>query len=347
MRSLITVYVDYHEAATSVVPRGLFTRLSLLSGALKRELTHTGEPEDRAAAQALFENVQTILASQPNFRRRRGDQLCLLDAGLLEEINLARLDYQQQFGSLAIDSVEDEVDDHFATNRDLVAHQISHAGNVFSSDLGVSDESQLSTEQLMNRLGLKEKTSLPFMNLQRNIKPYLVWTAGLPASKIQQMITKGRAPSYKPLGLRWHQLAGIVSAVRMLSFPKRGGILIADDTGIGKTSQTFGLLAMMMHRAEHHILTNGSYAGPLCGLPICSGPHIIVAPSSLIDNWRAEGMMWLNVTVEFFVYEGSIDVRSRLLAPASRFDVSVTKLHQRIILVSSSVSLCCKVLRIC
>jgi SNF2 family DNA or RNA helicase len=125
----------------------------------------------------------------------------------------------------------------------------------------------------------------------------------------------------------------------MLSSPGKGGVLIADDTGIGKTSQTFGVLAMMMHRAEMAGMNARKHMGLLEGLPCSTGPHIIVAPSSLIDNWRAEGMMWFNITVRFFVYEGSSEVWQQLLAPGSSFHQNEIKPYQKVILVSSSVSI--------
>lgn len=258
------------------------------------------------------------------------------DAAFVEEVNLARLSYLQEFGSLEVNDSDDEIEDHFASTRDLLAHGISHSGNTFSTDLGVSEEIGLSTEELMARLGLRGKPSLPFMNLQRHIRPYLVWTAGLPPSKVHQMICNAKAPDYIPLSLRWHQLAGVASLVRLLSSTQRGGVLIADDTGIGKTSQSFGFLAMMMHHAEIHNLSGAH--GKLAGLPVSTGPHVIVAPNSLIDNWRAEGMMWLDISVAFFVYEGSLDVRKQLLGLGSRFEKSKFKAYKKIILVPSSVS---------
>jgi SNF2 family DNA or RNA helicase len=253
-------------------------------------------------------------------------------------MNLARLSYLQEFGTLEKSAEDDQRDDHFATARDLFTHEISHSGCTFNSDLGVDEESRLSTEGLMTQLGLRGKKALPFMNTKRSLRPYLVWTAGLPPSKVQQMIFNGKAPDYQPLLLRWHQLAGIASAVRMLSSPAQGGVLIADDTGIGKTSQTFGILAMMMHRAELAGMNAHKQVKQLEGLPCSAGPHIIVAPSSLIDNWRAEGMMWFNITVRFFVYEGSSEVRRQLLKPGSSFQQSDIKPYQKVILVSSSVS---------
>jgi SNF2 family DNA or RNA helicase len=320
------------------VPRGIFTRLSLLSGVLKRELSHTGDPSVHEVSQTLFDRVKAILTHHSHAKRQRGAAL-ENDTALAEEVNLARLSYQQEFGSLQnSNSDDDELEEHFATGHNLVAHYISRSAHTLSSDLGVSTESALSTNQLMSQLGLRDKSALPFMNRKRNTKPYAVWTAGLPTSKIHEMIRKGGAPNYIALALRWHQLAGVAAAVRMLSLG-RGGVLFADDTGIGKTSQTYGVLAIMMHRAEIHSQGSDASVGPLARLPVSNGPHVIVAPTSLIDNWKAEGIMWLDVTVEFFVYEGSATARREFFAPGSKFDRSTINMHQRIILVSTSVLL--------
>jgi hypothetical protein len=331
--------LDYEKNSNGPVPRGFFTRLSLLSGVLNRELSHTGVQSDHEKAQKLFDQVKSILASHPHARPRRGAPV-ENDAALIEEVNLARLSYQEQFGSLLNDDSDDEFEEHFATGQHLVAHHMSHSAHTLSSDLGVGLECGLSTADLMTRLGFKGKSTLPFMHQTRSTKPYAVWTAGLPTSKIHEMIRRGTEPNYVKLSLRWHQLAGVAAALRILSLSS-GGVLFADDTGIGKTSQSYGVLAIMMHRAEAH--NEGFDVGGvrlLARLPIPVGPHVIIAPTSLIDNWKAEGIMWLDITVEFFVYEGSAAARKDFFAPGSKFDQSNTKMYQRIILVSTSVFKC-------
>jgi hypothetical protein len=65
--------IEYQQLAGSAHPQGIFTRMSLLSGLLRRELANTGEISDHDDAKKLFEQVKTILASQPKRSRRRDD----------------------------------------------------------------------------------------------------------------------------------------------------------------------------------------------------------------------------------------------------------------------------------
>lgn len=308
--------------------------MSKLLADIKCGLGHTALPDLHAIAEPVLAQVVVILQEAPT--KSAGKEMRNA-AALQEEMKLAWLTYQEEFAGPEADHQQDIEDERFATDRSLLSHHAAQSGDGFASDMGVAHEVQLDCPALMARLGLRGKQSLPFMNLHRHIKPYLVWTDRLPANQISAMIREGQSPDFEPLSLRWHQLVGICAAVQMLSKPATGGILFADDVGIGKTSQTMGILAMMMHRA-HMEQQSGAVTGPLASLPISVGPHIIVAPNSLINNWKAEGMMWLNVQVSFHVYEGSLEVRRKLLAPGSKWDKSTTAVYHRVLLVPTSVS---------
>lgn len=65
-----------------------------------------------------------------------------------------------------------------------------------------------------------------------------------------------------------------------------GGAIIADDTGLGKTLQVIAFLAVLKHVQRN------------------TGPHLVVAPVSLLQHWKQELARWcpsLNVVV----YHGS------------------------------------------
>lgn len=311
----------------------MFTRTSKLLEETKHYLKHVVDLKDRNNAENLLAKVLDILKHAPPKLRGKNAQ----DAtALQEELELARLTYEQEFAQLEADDVEDE---QFATDRSLLTHHAAQSGHGFDLDIGVAVEVQLDQDSLFTYLGLQRAKHLPFTNQHRHIKPYLVWTANLPVNQISLKIREALAPDFEPLSLRWHQLVGICAAIRMLSKSATGGILFADDVGIGKTSQTLGILALMMHRACLEQQKPSAVFGALAGLPVSVGPHVIVAPNSLINNWKAEGMMWLNVQVSFTVYQGSLEVRRKLLA--SQWNNSSIPAYHRVILIPTSVSLTC------
>jgi hypothetical protein len=99
-------------------------------------------------------------------------------------------------------------------------------------------------------------------------------------------------------------------------------------------------MALFIHRADTS-QRNINISGRMSNLPVSTGPHVIVAPPSLIDNWRVEAMMWLNICVEVFVYTGSESARGKIFAPGSAWDSSKSPLFRRIILVNSAVKKLC------
>jgi hypothetical protein len=312
---------------------------------LQQELALTGLAKDAEKAQVYIEQVKTILADQSEalvagrtVRKGKGRD----DTERHLEIEAAYERYIQEFGNTdnCADDHDDE-DEWFATGQDLMASRMD-ARSTFAGDLGVDDEAQRSWEYLMRSLGLNGKSSLPLMNTVRHSDPYLVWTSGLTPTEISSKIRESNAagsppPNWKPLSLRWHQLVGISAAVRLLSQKGQGGILIADKVGLGKTSQTLGVIALLVHRAD--TFNRGlEVPGRLGKLPVGTGPHVIVMSPSLIDNWKVEAMMWLNICIEVFIYTGSESVRAKIFAPGSAWDKSTTPMFRRLILASSAVT---------
>ncbi|CAH9117522.1 unnamed protein product [Cuscuta europaea] len=83
---------------------------------------------------------------------------------------------------------------------------------------------------------------------------------------------------FKPV-LKPYQLVG-VNFLILLYRKKIGGAILADEMGLGKTIQAITYLTLLNH-LEHDI-----------------GPHLIVCPASLLENWERELKKWCpNFTV--------------------------------------------------
>ncbi|XP_052088062.1 SWI/SNF-related matrix-associated actin-dependent regulator of chromatin subfamily A containing DEAD/H box 1A-like isoform X5 [Mytilus californianus] len=91
-------------------------------------------------------------------------------------------------------------------------------------------------------------------------------------------------PSYQ---LKPFQMVGL-NWLRIMHTQHLNGIL-ADEMGLGKTIQTIAFLA--------HLLEEGE-----------SGPHVIIVPSSTIDNWLRELHTWCP-ELKPLIYYGSMDDR--------------------------------------
>ncbi|VUZ43413.1 unnamed protein product [Hymenolepis diminuta] len=84
---------------------------------------------------------------------------------------------------------------------------------------------------------------------------------------------------YQLVGLNW---------LRILHDEKVNGIL-ADEMGLGKTVQAIALLAYLYEQGER-------------------GPHLVICPSSTVDNWRRELNNWCT-NFNVLVYQGSAETR--------------------------------------
>merc|ERR1719273_457823 len=92
------------------------------------------------------------------------------------------------------------------------------------------------------------------------------------------------------LTLSVYQLIGLNWLVLMHKQAING--ILADEMGLGKTIQTIAFLAHQQERGEE-------------------GPHLIVVPSSTMDNWRKELESWAP-GIEVVTYWGSQDERRHL-----------------------------------
>ncbi|KAI0218027.1 SWI/SNF-related matrix-associated actin-dependent regulator of chromatin subfamily A containing DEAD/H box 1 [Lamellibrachia satsuma] len=102
---------------------------------------------------------------------------------------------------------------------------------------------------------------------------------------------------YQMVGLNW---------LALMHTQELNGIL-GDEMGLGKTIQTISFLA--------HLLEEGS-----------TGPHLIVTPSSTLDNWLRELKIWcpaLGVLLYYGSMEERKEIRSQLLHNSSFDDYNV------------------------
>eukprot|EP00850_Spirogloea_muscicola_P017664 SM000154S01399 [mRNA] locus=s154:168352:173605:- [translate_table: standard] len=112
----------------------------------------------------------------------------------------------------------------------------------------------------------------------------------------------GRPKKRKQVPLKPYQLVG-VNFLLMLYRQRVGGAILADEMGLGKTVQAITFLAV------------------LASLEKNPGPHLVVAPASLLENWQRELKMWcpaFSVTL----YHGSsrTELREELEQVASETD---------------------------
>jgi len=114
---------------------------------------------------------------------------------------------------------------------------------------------------------------------------------------------KSLNPSFK---LSVYQLIGLNWLVLMHKQSLNG--ILADEMGLGKTIQTIAFLAHLKEMGEE-------------------GPHLIVVPSSTMDNWRKELELWAP-DINVVTYWGSQDerrhLRLQLVQDELEYDVILT-----------------------
>eukprot|EP00698_Gefionella_okellyi_P002844 TRINITY_DN12712_c0_g1_i1.p1 TRINITY_DN12712_c0_g1~~TRINITY_DN12712_c0_g1_i1.p1 ORF type:complete len:695 (-),score=197.22 TRINITY_DN12712_c0_g1_i1:90-2090(-) len=93
--------------------------------------------------------------------------------------------------------------------------------------------------------------------------------------------------------MRSYQLAGVEWLISLYENGLNG--ILADEMGLGKTVQTIALLA---HLRSHGV----------------QGPHLIVAPLSVLPNWIAEINRWTQFGIPSLLYHGDKATRKHVFA---------------------------------
>ncbi|CAL1534122.1 unnamed protein product [Lymnaea stagnalis] len=129
---------------------------------------------------------------------------------------------------------------------------------------------------------------------------------GSNGEKEDMRITKQPDLLNKEFELQPYQLIGL-SWLRIMHEQQLNGIL-ADEMGLGKTIQAIAFLAHLMEEGEE-------------------GPHVIIVPSSTIENWLRELQRWCP-TLKVVVYYGSQEerraVRHSIFFQGEEFNVLLT-----------------------
>ncbi|GFR63589.1 SWI/SNF-related matrix-associated actin-dependent regulator of chromatin subfamily A containing DEAD/H box 1-like [Elysia marginata] len=131
-------------------------------------------------------------------------------------------------------------------------------------------------------------------------------TAGDRGGDGDMRITKQPEVLNKEFELQPYQLIGL-SWLRIMHQQELNGIL-ADEMGLGKTIQAISFIAHLMEEGEE-------------------GPHVIIVPSSTIENWLRELQRWCP-SLKVIVYYGSQDerraVRHSIFFQGEEFNVLLT-----------------------
>jgi len=111
----------------------------------------------------------------------------------------------------------------------------------------------------------------------------------------------------KKLKLKPYQLVGLNYLVLM--FKQKMNCILADEMGLGKTIQVIALLAYLREECSIY------------------GPHLIVVPSSILNNWEREFELWCP-KIKIIKYYGNQDERAQLrydiISKSVSYDVIVT-----------------------
>lgn len=189
-----------------------------------------------------------------------------------EELDECYLDYlklSEQDGLRNDDIPTAPADDVFGGGGSM-AHAMSMAlAESSGCDLGVEEEAIMSEGNMLESLGLSGCTSIPWLHQAACSLPRSEWAAGLSASQASarqremDSLPEAELPElWRPLSLRWHQLAGIHALLRqLLADGPKAGVLLADEVGVGKTGTALGLIALMMHYTEASRASGRSLSG--------------------------------------------------------------------------------------
>ncbi|KAF5347354.1 hypothetical protein D9756_010005 [Leucocoprinus leucothites] len=201
--------------------------------------------------------------------------------------------------------------------------------HLHEGDFGMEDEAAMSSELLAQRLGFL--TGLPpQFNTHRHRAGISPWDS--PETFAQEPIPA----ELSPLNLHWHQLAGTHSIIRSIFIQAKDaqhtkGVLVADNVGLGKTTQTITFIAFL-NQAIYLQSTNRGPPPVLAERPFLAGaskipshPHLIICPGTLVKQW-----------VDILIYDKSNE-GEKFWGPSGPIKSSLHQAHNIVILASQSV----------
>jgi SNF2 family DNA or RNA helicase len=239
------------------------------------------------------------------------------------------------------------VDQAFAS-RTCVMALVTAAAPDAENELSIDGALDVvSREQLLKEHARASVASL--LTAVRSTKSAFATTEGLAHREelpLPPLLTHG------PLALKPHQAFGVQWIWRRW-LAGAGGCILADEMGLGKTAQALALCAALYdrHRVTQRMkriwkqsphllqkLCRGPNPPriPLLTKPPSSlseldlgiaGPHLIIAPTSLVDNWKLEAARFAPM-LKALVLRGSRDERKRAIASLApkpvRFQLVIT-----------------------
>jgi hypothetical protein len=121
-----------------------------------------------------------------------------------------------------------------------------------TGDMGVEDYASMSPEAIRAELGWSNgfdaPSFQPFRHVDVSRLHYTAWTHPTEFSLLDTS-NSPPPPEFIPQRTKWVQLAGIASLIKGIftqaNGPKPGGILLADEVGVGKTLHALGVIGFL------------------------------------------------------------------------------------------------------
>jgi hypothetical protein len=211
--------------------------------------------ETRDKMSLLQDRLNKVMhTAKPHSATAKGKGREVSPASALRASDLEQLyhRYQEEFCD---DSADEE--DQFIDGWELLTASVKTMPGQFTKgkSIGVAAEETFTTAELLKSLGFEGKEVLPFMNSVKHERPVAEWAAALAMSEARALIHQAHQADTPPaqweiLRLKWHQVAAVHAGARLFLEDTHGGILLADDVGVGKTCECLGILTLAIHRAE-------------------------------------------------------------------------------------------------
>lgn len=193
----------------------------------------------------------------------------------------------------------DDLDDHFVGEETVAEHhadeilrkcqEVSNSLRKALGDNGIMTTTSQGTGAAANAAG-----TLPNNNNNNNIGNFISSSKKNVVDQKQLIEACGDTAKY----LKPYQIVGI-NFLLLLYSSKVGGAILADEMGLGKTAQIINYLGALKE---------------LASLNKDPGPHLVVVPPSLLENWQRELRRWCP-SLKAIVYYGKHRsvLRKRLL----------------------------------